>query len=43
MVALAEWVPRMIYIGVVVYLGYRIVDFYASYWKRIEEISDQIH
>ncbi len=40
---LAEWVPRIIYIGVVVYLGYRIVDFYASYWKRIEEISDQIH
>ncbi|HYR58984.1 MAG TPA: type II secretion system F family protein, partial [Chthoniobacteraceae bacterium] len=39
---LAEWVPRLIYIGVVAYLGYRIVDFYAGYWKRIEDISEQI-
>lgn len=40
---LAEWVPRLIYLGVVGYLGYRIVAWYAGYFRQIEDISRQIN
>jgi type IV pilus assembly protein PilC len=36
---LAEWVPRLIYIGVLMYVGYRIVSFYAGYMKTIEDLT----
>ncbi len=39
---LAEWLPRLIYLGVVLYLGYRIVGFYAGYLQQVQDITDQI-
>ncbi len=36
---LAEWGPRLIYLGVVCYIGFRIVDWYAGYMKTIEELT----
>jgi type IV pilus assembly protein PilC len=36
---LAEWVPRLIYLGVLGYLGFRIVSFYAGYMQIIEDLT----
>jgi type IV pilus assembly protein PilC len=36
---LAEWGPRLIYLAVVVYIGFRIVDFYAGYMRTIEDLT----
>ena len=40
---LAEWVPRLIYVGVCIYVGFRIVNFYAGYMKQVQDITDLIH
>jgi type IV pilus assembly protein PilC len=40
---LAEWFPKLIYLAVVLYLGYGIVSFYAGYYQQIKELTDQIH
>ncbi len=39
---LAEWVPRLIYLAVVAYVGYRIVSFYAGYMQTIEDLTKSI-
>jgi type IV pilus assembly protein PilC len=39
---LAEWVPRLIYLGVVAYVGFRIVSFYAGYMKTIEDLTKDL-
>ena len=39
---LAEWVPRLIYLGVLAYLGFRIVSFYAGYYKTIEDLTKDL-
>ena len=36
---LSEWVPRLIYLGVLIYLGFRIVSFYAGYMQTIEDLT----
>lgn len=36
---LAEWGPRMLYLGVVVYVGFRIVSWYAGYMRTIEDLT----
>ncbi|MGB8168771.1 MAG: type II secretion system F family protein [Chthoniobacteraceae bacterium] len=36
---LAEWVPRLIYLSVVIYIGFRIVNWYAGYMKTIEDLT----
>ena len=40
--SLAEWLPRLLYLVVAAYIGYRIVSFYAGYLKQVEEIGNQI-
>jgi hypothetical protein len=37
-----EWLPRMVMIGIFIYVGYGIVSFYAGYLKQVEGIMDQI-
>ncbi len=39
---LAEWLPRLLYLAVAAYLGFRIVGFYSDYLKQVEEIGNQI-
>ncbi len=39
---LAEWIPRLIYLGVLTYLGFRIVSFYAGYMKTIEDLTKDL-
>ena len=39
---LAEWVPRLIYLGVLAYLGFRIVSFYAGYMQTIEDLTKDL-
>ncbi|MBS0657914.1 MAG: type II secretion system F family protein [Verrucomicrobia bacterium] len=30
------WLPRLLYLGLAVYLGYRILDFYRGYFRTID-------
>lgn len=36
--ALAEWLPRLIYVGVMGYLAYRIVSWYSGYLQQIDNL-----
>ncbi|EDY18649.1 type II secretion system protein [Chthoniobacter flavus Ellin428] len=36
--AFTEWLPRLIYIGVVLYMGWKIVSFYQGYYGQIEKM-----
>jgi type IV pilus assembly protein PilC len=38
----AVWIPKMLYLSVVVYLGYRIISFYMNYFKQVNSIIDGI-
>jgi type II secretory pathway component PulF len=38
----SEWVPRMVMLGIFIYVGYGIVTFYAGYLKQVEQLVDQI-
>lgn len=35
---LAEWGPRLLYIGVAIYVGYMVVSWYAGYVKSINDV-----
>ena len=41
MEAVAEWVPRLIYIGIMLYVGWRIVSAYAGRMKDIQNMLGQ--
>lgn len=32
----AAWLPRLLYLGIALYLGYRIVEYYRGYFKLID-------
>ena len=36
---LSEWLPRLLYLAVAVYIGFRIVSFYAGYFRMIEDLT----
>jgi type IV pilus assembly protein PilC len=38
---LTEWLPRMVMVGIFIYVGYGIVTFYAGYMKQVSEMLDQ--
>lgn len=35
---LAEWLPRMLYIGVACFVGWRIISFYQNYFHTLESL-----
>ncbi len=39
---LTEWVPRMVMLGIFIYVGYGIVSFYMGYLKQVDQIMDQM-
>lgn len=39
---LSEWVPRLIYISIVVYVGYTIVKLYLGYMSEVGKIMDSM-
>jgi type II secretory pathway component PulF len=39
---LAEWLPKLIYIAVCGYLGYRIVSWYGGYLQQVEDLTKQM-
>ena len=39
--SIAEWVPRLIYIGIMLYVGWRIVSAYAGRMKDIQSMMGQ--
>jgi type II secretory pathway component PulF len=38
--ALTEWVPRLAYLGILIYLGYMIISVYAGYLNQVMSIGD---
>ncbi len=35
----SEWLPRMIYVGVLVYAGWQIVQWYSAYLDQCKEFD----
>ncbi len=40
--ALASWIPRIVYAGIAIYIGWRIVAFYAGYLGQINSLMENI-
>ncbi len=38
--ALAEWTPRLIYIGIMLIIAARILSFYTGYFNQIEKLTE---
>lgn len=38
---IAEWLPRLIYVGVICYVGWRIISAYAGHLHDVQEIMKQ--
>lgn len=36
----AQWTPRLIYMGIVCFVGFRIISFYAGYFNQLDQIMD---
>jgi type IV pilus assembly protein PilC len=36
----AQWTPRLIYFGIICYVGFRIIAFYTGYFNQIGQIID---
>jgi hypothetical protein len=39
--ALADWLPRLLYLGILLYLGWRIISFYQGYLGQVQSLIDQ--
>jgi type II secretory pathway component PulF len=35
----AEWLPRLIYMGVAIIIGYQVITFYQGYFNQINELT----
>jgi type II secretory pathway component PulF len=35
----AEWLPRLLYMGVAIAIGFQIISFYSAYFKQIDELT----
>ncbi len=40
--AFAEWLPRLIYLGILLYIGWRIVSFYQGYYGEVMRQIDSM-
>ena len=38
--AIAEWFPRLLYIAIMAYIGWRIVSFYSGYFRSLQNVTD---
>ena len=36
----AQWTPRLIYLGITCFVGFRIIAFYTGYFHQIDQIMD---
>lgn len=34
----ADWVPKLLYLAILIYLGYRIIGFYQGYFKGVQDV-----
>jgi type IV pilus assembly protein PilC len=37
--ALAQWTPRLVYLGIVFMIAYRIIQFWTGYYKTISDVT----
>jgi type II secretory pathway component PulF len=38
--ALADWLPRLLYLGILLYLGWKIISFYQGYLGQVQSLID---
>jgi type II secretory pathway component PulF len=38
---LAQWVPRFIYLGIALFVAFKVIEFYSGYFKQINQIMGQ--
>jgi type II secretory pathway component PulF len=38
---IAEWVPRLIYVAILLYIGWRIISFYTGRMKELQNVLEQ--
>jgi type II secretory pathway component PulF len=38
--AFSQWVPRLLYLLVALFIAYKIISFYTSYWQTVNEAYD---
>jgi hypothetical protein len=36
----AQWTPRLIYMGITCFIGFRIIAYYTGYFHQIDQIID---
>lgn len=36
----AQWTPRLIYFAIVIYVGFKILSFYAGYFQQLNNVMD---
>ena len=36
--AVAEWIPKLLYVGILIYMGWQIVRFYQGYFKGMQDV-----
>ena len=34
----SQWVPKIIYCGIMLMIAYRVISFYTGYWKNIGDV-----
>jgi type II secretory pathway component PulF len=39
--ALAEWAPRALYVGILIFVAYRIVSFYLGYFGQMKDLIER--
>jgi type II secretory pathway component PulF len=40
--ALASWIPQIVYVGIALYIGWRIVTFAVGYFGQINSLMDNL-
>ena len=39
---ISDWIPKLLYLAILIYLGWRIISFYQGYFKGIHDMTDGI-
>jgi len=41
MKAFSQWVPKIIYLAIVLMIAYQVVSFYTGYYRKVGEVIGQ--
>jgi type II secretory pathway component PulF len=35
-----EWAPRILYVGILIFVGYRVISFYTGYFQGMKDLIE---